>query len=106
MKKSLLVALVGFMFLAFASCSGSAEYELNKKMYKATKAQLEKAKTCEDLQKVPENALKECNLKAEDLFKKFEGKDTMTAKEKEEVEKWEKEIEKLTEEKTKELCKK
>ena len=56
MKKSLLIALVGFMFVAFASCS------CGSKPYKEAKANLEKieksitdAKSCEDLTKPAED---------------------------------------------------
>ena len=115
--KKLLFALAGFMFLAFASCGddnnansiipsrGSKEYEMNKKIYKAYKAQLEKAKECKDLDAAIENALRESDLKFEDLFKEFEGKDTMTAKEKEEIKKMNEDIDKLLKEQKEKLCK-
>ena len=92
MKKSLLIALVGFMFIGFASCScGSKEYqdakEANNKLEKA----LNDAKDCDALRKAWVDALdaktpkynedemmtddeeakiKESNKKLDDLYKK------------------------------------
>lgn len=98
MKKSLLIALIGFMFVAFASCGGGTqEYKDYKAFLKAGEKIIDDATSCEDLFKSPDVKF--------DFFKEYEEGQEMTDAEEEELNKYQKEIEAKAEAKAKELCK-
>lgn len=98
MKKSLLIALIGFMFVAFASCAGgSKEYrDAKAAIEKATKI-IDNASTCDDLM----NADMEMDADEETEYAEA---DMMTPEEKEEIAKLAGELVTKTFEKSAELC--
>ena len=101
MKKTLLIALAGLMLIAFTQC-GSKDYRTMKKFAKTYKSELKKAKTCEDLDKIDEKMeekVEELVLKNNLDIKK------LSEKEQKKLRDLDKEIEEISKEKEKELCK-